>query len=122
VFVNSKTAQGSRQEIIPGPRLQPGLPQEVDELELSVRFGQLPEERYIVYIGDLVQKSEAEMLRIRTSAAKSLNEIKEVLAQMGSAPRMKCRAGRRNIDELASASRIITDPNSRQVKREFIRF
>ena len=37
----------------------------------------------IVYIGDLVQKSEAEMLRTPNFGRKSLNEIKEVLAQMG---------------------------------------
>ena len=59
------------------------LLKKVDELELSVRSANCLKNDNIIYIGDLVQKTEAEMLRTRTSAAKSLNEIKEVLASMG---------------------------------------
>ncbi len=55
----------------------------VDELELSVRSANCLKNDNIVYIGDLVQKSEAEMLRTPNFGRKSLNEIKEVLATMG---------------------------------------
>ena len=55
----------------------------VDELELSVRSANCLKNDNIVYIGDLVQKTEAEMLRTPNFGRKSLNEIKEVLAQMG---------------------------------------
>jgi len=59
------------------------LLRKVDELELSVRSANCLKNDNIVYIGDLVQKSESEMLRTRNFGRKSLNEIKEVLAQMG---------------------------------------
>jgi DNA-directed RNA polymerase subunit alpha len=55
----------------------------VDELELSVRSANCLKNDNIIYIGDLVQKTEAEMLRTPNFGRKSLNEIKEVLAQMG---------------------------------------
>ena len=54
-----------------------------DELELSVRSANCLKNDNIVYIGDLIQKTEAEMLRTPNFGRKSLNEIKEVLAQMG---------------------------------------
>lgn len=59
------------------------LLRKVDELELSVRSANCLKNDNIVYIGDLVQKSESEMLRTPNFGRKSLNEIKEVLAQMG---------------------------------------
>lgn len=59
------------------------LLRKVDELELSVRSANCLKNDNIVYIGDLVQKSEGEMLRTPNFGRKSLNEIKEVLAQMG---------------------------------------
>ncbi len=55
----------------------------VDELELSVRSANCLKNDNIVYIGDLVQKTEGEMLRTPNFGRKSLNEIKEVLATMG---------------------------------------
>ncbi|MFL5296390.1 MAG: DNA-directed RNA polymerase subunit alpha [Phenylobacterium sp.] len=55
----------------------------VDELELSVRSANCLKNDNIVYIGDLIQKTEAEMLRTPNFGRKSLNEIKEVLAGMG---------------------------------------
>jgi len=55
----------------------------VDELELSVRSANCLKNDNIVYIGDLIEKTEAEMLRTPNFGRKSLNEIKEVLAQMG---------------------------------------
>ena len=59
------------------------LLRKVDELELSVRSANCLKNDNIVYIGDLVQKTEGEMLRTPNFGRKSLNEIKEVLAQMG---------------------------------------
>ena len=59
------------------------LLRKVDELELSVRSANCLKNDNIVYIGDLVQKTEAEMLRTPNFGRKSLNEIKEVLATMG---------------------------------------
>ena len=55
----------------------------VDELELSVRSANCLKNDNIIYIGDLVQKTEADMLRTPNFGRKSLNEIKEVLSQMG---------------------------------------
>ncbi|TAN58977.1 MAG: DNA-directed RNA polymerase subunit alpha [Rhodospirillales bacterium] len=59
------------------------LLRKVDELELSVRSANCLKNDNIIYIGDLVQKSEAEMLRTPNFGRKSLNEIKEVLSHMG---------------------------------------
>ncbi|WP_439579816.1 DNA-directed RNA polymerase subunit alpha [Elioraea sp.] len=59
------------------------LLRKVDELELSVRSANCLKNDNIVYIGDLVQKTEQEMLRTPNFGRKSLNEIKEVLAAMG---------------------------------------
>ena len=58
------------------------LLKKVDELELSVRSANCLKNDNIVYIGDLIQKSEAEMLRTPNFGRKSLNEIKEVLSEM----------------------------------------
>ena len=59
------------------------LLRKVDELELSVRSANCLKNDNIIYIGDLVQKSESDMLRTPNFGRKSLNEIKEVLSQMG---------------------------------------
>ena len=55
----------------------------IDELELSVRSANCLENADIKYIGELVQKTEAEMLRTKNFGRKSLNEIKEILTEMG---------------------------------------
>jgi DNA-directed RNA polymerase subunit alpha len=60
----------------------PNLLKKVEELELSVRSANCLKNDNIIYIGDLVQKSESEMLRTPNFGRKSLNEIKEVLLQM----------------------------------------
>lgn len=59
------------------------LLRKVDELELSVRSANCLKNENIIYIGDLVQKSEGEMLKTPNFGRKSLNEIKEVLETMG---------------------------------------
>jgi DNA-directed RNA polymerase subunit alpha len=61
----------------------PYLLKKVDELELSVRSANCLKNDNIVYIGDLVQKSESEMLKTPNFGRKSLNEIKDVLNNMG---------------------------------------
>ena len=55
----------------------------VDELELSVRSANCLKNANIKYIGELVQRTEAEMLKTKNFGRKSLNEIKEMLAEMG---------------------------------------
>ncbi len=84
VFINfeePKEAKVSREEeSLPFNR---NLLKKVEELELSVRSANCLKNDNIIYIGDLVQKSESEMLRTPNFGRKSLNEIKEVLTQMG---------------------------------------
>ena len=72
-----------REEAPIEPEFNPALLKKVDELELSVRSANCLKNDNIIYIGDLIQKTEAEMLRTPNFGRKSLNEIKEVLAQMG---------------------------------------
>ena len=55
----------------------------LDELELSVRSANCLKNSTIRYIHELVQKTEAEMLKTKNFGRKSLNEIKEILASMG---------------------------------------
>src|ERR1700748_3884071 len=84
VFVNFEEPRKEvAQEVIPDLAFNPAFLKKVDELELSVRSANCLKNDNIVYIGDLVQKTEAEMLRTPNFGRKSLNEIKEVLAQMG---------------------------------------
>ena len=64
------------------PEFNKSLLRKVDELELSVRSMNCLKNDNIIYIGDLVQKSEVEMLRTPNFGRKSLNEIKEVLTGM----------------------------------------
>ncbi len=84
VFVNFDDPEDTiRGEEKPELDFNPALLRKVDELELSVRSANCLKNDNIVYIGDLIQKSEAEMLRTPNFGRKSLNEIKEVLAAMG---------------------------------------
>ena len=64
------------------PEFNKNLLRKVEELELSVRSMNCLRNDNIIYIGDLVQKSEGEMLRTPNFGRKSLNEIKEVLSSM----------------------------------------
>ena len=104
VFVNfdEPTRKISAAEAIPDLAFNPALLKKVDELELSVRSANCLKNDNIVYIGDLIQKTEAEMLRTPNFGRKSLNEIKEVLAQMGLHLGMEVPSWPpENIDELA---------------------
>ena len=69
--------------------LNENLFKSVDELELSVRSANCLKNAEIRYIGDLVQKTEAEMLKTKNFGRKSLNEIKEILTEMGLSLGMK---------------------------------
>jgi DNA-directed RNA polymerase subunit alpha len=63
--------------------LNPNLFKSVDELELSVRSANCLQNANIRFIGELVQKTEAEMLKTKNFGRKSLNEIKETLSSLG---------------------------------------
>jgi DNA-directed RNA polymerase subunit alpha len=70
-------------------KLNENLDKSVDELELSVRSANCLQNANIRYIGELVQKTEAEMLKTKNFGRKSLKEIKEILAEMGLSLGMK---------------------------------
>jgi len=84
VFVNFEEPEEVReQESSQELPFNKNLLRKVDELELSVRSANCLKNDNIIYIGDRVQKSESDMLRTPNFGRKSLNEIKEVLANMG---------------------------------------
>ncbi len=84
IFVNFDEPEAIEQEEESDTlEFNPLLLKKVDELELSVRSANCLKNDNIVYIGDLIQKTEAEMLRTPNFGRKSLNEIKEVLNSMG---------------------------------------
>ena len=84
IFVNFDEPETTGREAEDdGLEFNPLLLKKVDELELSVRSANCLKNDNIVYIGDLIQKTEAEMLRTPNFGRKSLNEIKEVLSGMG---------------------------------------
>jgi DNA-directed RNA polymerase subunit alpha len=84
VFINFEEPKKAVEERShPELAFNAALLKKVDELELSVRSANCLKNDNIVYIGDLIQKTEAEMLRTPNFGRKSLNEIKEVLASMG---------------------------------------
>jgi DNA-directed RNA polymerase subunit alpha len=83
LFVNFEEPRAVTQTVEDDrPAFNKFLLKKVDELELSVRSANCLKNDNIIYIGDLVQKTEAEMLRTPNFGRKSLNEIKEVLASM----------------------------------------
>jgi len=77
------------QKVEESSKLNENLFRSVDELELSVRSANCLKNADIRYIGDLVQKTEAEMLKTKNFGRKSLNEIKEILTEMGLSLGMK---------------------------------
>jgi DNA-directed RNA polymerase subunit alpha len=86
----------------PKTRFNEHLFRRIDEIELSVRSANCLENADIKYIGELVQKSEAEMLRTKNFGRKSLNEIKEILTEMGLSLGMKVDdfPARRDLDAM----------------------
>jgi DNA-directed RNA polymerase subunit alpha len=65
------------------PQVDPILLRPVDDLELTVRSANCLKAENIYYIGDLIQRTETELLKTPNLGRKSLNEIKEVLASRG---------------------------------------
>ena len=86
----------------PSKKWNDNLFRRIDELELSVRSANCLENADIKYIGELVQRSEAEMLRTKNFGRKSLNEIKEILVDMGLALGLKLEEfpTRRDLDQM----------------------
>jgi len=83
IFINFDEPVESVMPAVDEPTpLNPNLFRSVDELELSVRSANCLQNANIRYIGELVQKTEAEMLKTKTFGRKSLNEIKELLTSM----------------------------------------
>jgi DNA-directed RNA polymerase subunit alpha len=84
IFVNfEETAEAAEAADEGHPGLNENLFRSVAELELSVRSANCLQNAGIKYIGELVQKTEAEMLKTKNFGRKSLNEIKEILREMG---------------------------------------
>jgi DNA-directed RNA polymerase subunit alpha len=90
IFINfEEEVEASDEEIHIEPEYNENLFRSVDELELSVRSANCLKNADIRHIGELVQKSEAEMLKTKNFGRKSLNEIKEILTEMGLSLGMK---------------------------------
>jgi DNA-directed RNA polymerase subunit alpha len=87
-FEEEEEAEGTK-EPEDNQLLNENLFRSVDELELSVRSANCLKHANIKYIGDLVQKTEAEILATKNFGRKSLNEIKEILTDMGLSLGMK---------------------------------
>ncbi len=91
VFINFDETEEPMVVVAPKEegKLNENLFRSVDELELSVRSANCLQQANIKTIGDLVQKSEGEMLKTKNFGRKSLKEIKEILAEMGLSLGMK---------------------------------
>jgi DNA-directed RNA polymerase subunit alpha len=91
VFVGQELIIEEEEKVSEEPRLSfnENLFRRIDEIELTVRSANCLENSDIKFIGELVQKTEAEMLRTKNFGRKSLNEIKEILGEMGLSLGMK---------------------------------
>lgn len=83
VFVDLEGGEDLREPEREEPEVDPVLLRPIDDLELTVRSANCLKAESIHYVGDLVQKTEVELLKTPNLGKKSLNEIKEVLAQHG---------------------------------------
>lgn len=88
IFVDLKSPE-SRKEEKKEPEMDPLLLRPVDDLELTVRSANCLKAENIFYIGDLIQRTEYELLKTPNLGKKSLTEIKDVLAQHGLSLGMK---------------------------------
>jgi len=88
IFVDLKSPE-SQPEGKPAPDMDPLLLRPVDDLELTVRSANCLKAENIFYIGDLIQRTEFELLKTPNLGKKSLTEIKDVLAQHGLSLGMK---------------------------------
>ena len=91
IFINFEEVEEAREpeQVQETELINENLFKSVDELELSVRSANCLKNAGIHLIGELVQKTEAEMLKTRNFGRKSLNEIKEILSEMGLSLGMK---------------------------------
>jgi len=90
IFINfDETEEPAPQEEDEKQKINENLYRSVEELELSVRSANCLKNAQINLIGELVQKTEAEMLKTQNFGRKSLNEIKDILAEMGLSLGMK---------------------------------
>jgi DNA-directed RNA polymerase subunit alpha len=91
IFINFEETEEPVEETVSeeAAKMNENLDKSVDELELSVRSANCLQNANIRYIGELVQKTEADMLKTKNFGRKSLKEIKEILAEMGLALGMK---------------------------------
>jgi DNA-directed RNA polymerase subunit alpha len=85
IFINFEEQPEEEEEEVDreAERMYENLKRSVEELELSVRSYNCLKNADIKTIGELVQKTEAEMLKTKNFGRKSLNEIKEILSEMG---------------------------------------
>jgi DNA-directed RNA polymerase subunit alpha len=108
IFINFE--EDVDQPVVEGPRvteLNEVLFRAVGELELSVRSANCLQNADIKYVGELVQKSEGEMLRTKNFGRKSLNELKQILGEFGLEFGMKVDnfPARKDIERLGGAER-----------------
>jgi len=89
VFADLKGTPAAVEEARTAQQVDPILLRPVDDLELTVRSANCLKAENIYYIGDLIQRSENELLKTPNLGRKSLNEIKEVLASKGLSLGMK---------------------------------
>jgi DNA-directed RNA polymerase subunit alpha len=82
-FEDIEESEGAEEKFIDKQDVNENLYRSVDELELSVRSANCLKNADIKYIGELVQKSEQEILTTKNFGRKSLNEIKDILSCMG---------------------------------------
>jgi len=90
IFINfEEEAEAQEEEVRAEPAFNENLFRSVDQLELSVRSANCLKNADIRHIGELVQRTEQEMLKTKNFGRKSLNEIKEILSEMGLSLGMK---------------------------------
>jgi DNA-directed RNA polymerase subunit alpha len=111
IFVNFEEAPEAMEEPVEraAGQMNEVLNRSVEELELSVRSYNCLKNANIQTIGDLVQKTESEMLRTKNFGRKSLNEIKEILGGLGLSFGMKIDASGRLIAPAGGSSTIEPD-------------
>jgi DNA-directed RNA polymerase subunit alpha len=106
VFVDLKDASQQSRTEADDPEIDPVLLRSVDDLELTVRSANCLKAEQIYYIGDLIQRTEVELLKTPNLGKKSLTEIKDVLASKGLSLGMRLEnwppASLKNDDKAAS--------------------
>ncbi len=83
VFVDLEAEEAEQAPVVQEPEVDPILLRPVDDLELTVRSANCLKAESIYYIGDLIQRTEVELLKTPNLGKKSLTEIKDVLASRG---------------------------------------